>query len=263
MRSFLALTALIAPTLWRLTEAALYTDPSLLPQLRYDFIIVGGKPFHPQARRRLLIPVLCTAGTAGNVLANRLSENAAYTVLVVEAGGSYVSFLLRLSPTANSAIPVGRDEEVFAIQVPFLDSTLSSDASIIWNYTTTAQTGLFNRSISYPRGRVLGGSSSISGLNFLLLLVKMVSLTFACRLHGMDSRIQRRLGPLRRIHGGRRMVMGCYATLHDKGTVLFAMSLFYPNRAHVFDSRRGLSPQAAGATRLVKSTSLYMVIRAL
>lgn len=78
---------------------------------------------------------------------------------------------------------------MFAIQVPFLDSTLYSDPSIVWNYTTTEQAGLFNRSISYPRGRVLGGCSSISECNPLLLSMKAESLNFACRLYGMDSRI--------------------------------------------------------------------------
>ncbi|KAF8262528.1 aryl-alcohol-oxidase from pleurotus Eryingii [Lactarius quietus] len=105
--------------------AALYTDPSTLPSATYTYIIVG-------------------AGLGGSVLANRLSANPNNRVLLIEAGPS---------DTVDPSIPV-----------PFLCSTLSPTV-VSWNYTTVPQTGLEGRSFSYPRGRTLGGSTSI---NFMI-----------------------------------------------------------------------------------------------
>lgn len=103
--------------------ATLYTDPTQLPTREYDFVVVG-------------------AGTAGSVIAARLSENPAFSVLVIEAGSS--------------------NQNILAAEVPFLGSTLSPNTAITWNYTTTPQIGLNNRTIPYPRGYVLGGSSTIN-----------------------------------------------------------------------------------------------------
>ncbi|KAH6896413.1 hypothetical protein BKA70DRAFT_1198967 [Coprinopsis sp. MPI-PUGE-AT-0042] len=103
--------------------AAIYTSRSQLPRSTYDYIVVGG-------------------GTAGNVIASRLSENASNKVLVIEAGGS--------------------NEGVLPIQVPFLGPTLAPNTPFDWNYTVTPQEGLNGRTFPFPRGRVLGGSSSIN-----------------------------------------------------------------------------------------------------
>ncbi|KAJ7105431.1 alcohol oxidase [Mycena crocata] len=95
--------------------------------LTFDFIIVGG-------------------GTAGNVLANRLTENAQTSVLVLEAGGS--------------------NEGILNLIVPFFASRSQSMTPQDWNYTTVPQTGLAGRSIPYPRGFVLGGSSSVNTMAY-------------------------------------------------------------------------------------------------
>ncbi|KAJ8081188.1 hypothetical protein PM082_018031 [Marasmius tenuissimus] len=88
----------------------------------YDYVIVG-------------------AGTAGSVLASRLSEDGANRVLVVEAGVD--------------------NADIQNIIVPFL-ATRASNTIVDWNYTTTPQAGMLNRTIPLPRGHVLGGSSSIN-----------------------------------------------------------------------------------------------------
>ncbi|KAK0477901.1 alcohol oxidase [Armillaria novae-zelandiae] len=103
---------------------ALYEKFDDLPKLNFDFIIIGG-------------------GTAGNVLANRLTENPNISVLLLEAGASTADVLIS--------------------QVPFYSPLASAgNTSIDWNFTTTAQSGLNGRSIAYARGFGLGGSSAIN-----------------------------------------------------------------------------------------------------
>ncbi|KZT22398.1 GMC oxidoreductase [Neolentinus lepideus HHB14362 ss-1] len=102
---------------------ALYESVSQLPGWIYDFIIVGG-------------------GTAGNVVANRLTENSAVSVLVLEAGVS--------------------DRGVQDIEIPLLASLATPNTAYDWNYTVAPQQGLYGRVFSYARGYVLGGCSSVN-----------------------------------------------------------------------------------------------------
>jgi len=90
----------------------------------YDYIVVG-------------------AGTAGCIVANRLSANPANRVLVLEAGGddNWIWF----------HIPVGY---LFAIGNPRSD----------WMFRTEAEPGLNGRSLAYPRGKVIGGCSAINAM---------------------------------------------------------------------------------------------------
>jgi choline dehydrogenase-like flavoprotein len=94
----------------------------------FDYIIVG-------------------AGSAGCVLANRLSANPGNRVLLLEAGGNdnWIWF----------HIPVGY---LFAIGNPRAD----------WLLKTEVQPGLNGRSLNYPRGKVVGGSSAINGMIYML-----------------------------------------------------------------------------------------------
>jgi len=87
--------------------------------------------------------IVCGAGTAGCLMANRLSANPKNRVLLLEAGtkDDWIWF----------HIPVGY---LFAINNPRAD----------WMFRTEAEPGLNGRSLIYPRGRVMGGSSAINAM---------------------------------------------------------------------------------------------------
>ncbi|MTH79896.1 GMC family oxidoreductase [Paracoccus aestuariivivens] len=93
----------------------------------YDFIVIG-------------------AGSAGCVLANRLSANPKNRVLLLEAGGRDNYHWVH--------IPVGY---LYCIGNPRTD----------WGFKTEAEAGLNGRSLLYPRGRILGGCSSINGMIYM------------------------------------------------------------------------------------------------
>ncbi len=90
--------------------------------------------------------VICGGGTAGCLLANRLSADPTKHVLLIEAGGNDDYHWIH--------IPVGY---LYCIGNPRTD----------WLYSTDADPGLNGRSLRYPRGKVLGGSSSINGMIYM------------------------------------------------------------------------------------------------
>lgn len=94
------------------------------PCCEYDYVIIGG-------------------GTAGAVLANRLSADSSIKVLVLEAGYSDGRQLFSRIPAA----------------FPFLFKTKAD-----WNFSTEPQVQLNNRRLFWPRGKMLGGCSSINAL---------------------------------------------------------------------------------------------------
>ncbi|MCY7371244.1 MAG: GMC family oxidoreductase N-terminal domain-containing protein [Polaromonas sp.] len=98
-------------------------DPSLV----FDYIIIGG-------------------GTAGCLLANRLSADASKRVLMIEAG---------------------RKDDYHWIHIPVGYLHCIGNPRCDWLYQTEPDAGLNGRSLRYPRGKTLGGSSSINGMIYM------------------------------------------------------------------------------------------------
>src|SRR5258708_21830005 len=95
--------------------------------MQADYVIVGG-------------------GSAGCVLANRLTEDPSVRVVLIEAGG--------------------RDWHPF-IHIPAGYMKLLDHQQLTWGFKAEADPGTAGRAIAYPRGRVLGGSSAINGLIYI------------------------------------------------------------------------------------------------
>ena len=102
---------------------------------KFDYVIVG-------------------AGSAGCVLANRLSENPNLSICLIEAGGS--------------------DWSPF-IHIPAGWASNFNNPSVDWGYHTAPEIELNERKIFWPRGKVLGGSSAINGM----IYIRGVPLDFA------------------------------------------------------------------------------------
>ena len=100
--------------------------------------------------------IIVGAGSAGCVLANRLSADGKSKVLLLEAGGDD-------RPTKNP----GQFMSNLMIHVPVGYSQTLKDPKVNWLYSTEPDPGTGGRTHVWPRGKVLGGSSSINGLLYI------------------------------------------------------------------------------------------------
>jgi choline dehydrogenase len=107
--------------------AATAKSAATAAETEFDYIVVG-------------------AGTAGCLLANRLSADPGVRVALLEAGGK---------------------DNYHWIHIPVGYLYLMGNPRTDWGYSTAAEPGLNGRSLNYPRGRVLGGCSSINGMIYM------------------------------------------------------------------------------------------------
>ena len=98
-----------------------------MSEQEFDYIIVG-------------------AGSSGSVLANKLSVDPNTRVLLLEAG---------------------RDDQYRWVQIPLGMGRLLTDDRFVWPFYTEAEPELHNQRVYWPRGRLLGGSSSVNGMLFV------------------------------------------------------------------------------------------------
>ncbi|MEZ0301063.1 MAG: GMC family oxidoreductase N-terminal domain-containing protein, partial [Hyphomicrobiaceae bacterium] len=94
------------------------------PESVYDYVVVGG-------------------GSAGSAVASRLSESGRFRVLLLEAG---------------------EDDPWIWLRVPLGAGFVLLSQRSLWRFYTEPQANLGNRKMFWPRGRVLGGSSSVNGM---------------------------------------------------------------------------------------------------
>ena len=90
--------------------------------------------------------IIVGSGSAGSVLANRLSASGQHRVVVLEAGGT---------------------DQRFYVQLPMGYGKLYYDPAVNWMYRTEADPGLAGNTDHWPRGRLLGGSSSINAMVYI------------------------------------------------------------------------------------------------
>ena len=117
-------------------------EPAEINHRSFDFVVIGGKQIHSFYKPCFCSTCIILGGTAGCVLANRLSANGIHTVLVLEAGAF-------------------TQEDLINVQIPLFNSKLKN-TDVDWKLKSIHHPEAEDRSIAIPLGKMLGGCSGIN-----------------------------------------------------------------------------------------------------
>lgn len=113
----------------------------------YDYVVIGGTLIAPYSCFVMMILTFSVGGkggTAGCVLASRLSEDPANHVLLLEAGSS--------------------DGNLLFAKIPMFYPELHKDSRYDWGFETVKQKHAHDRELIWPRGKMLGGCSNVNAM---------------------------------------------------------------------------------------------------
>jgi len=124
----------------------LFSTPTLLPDASAYATAANIAPSTVQEAQKAKSYdfIICGGGTAGCVIASRLSEDPNTSVLVLEAGGNNNALEVKAPGAFTKNFRTERD----------------------WDYTTTPQANVLNKEMQWPRGKLIGGSSSINAMMY-------------------------------------------------------------------------------------------------
>ena len=153
------LAPLASTVLFRTVLGALYVAPQTLPRTEYDFIVVGGNFSWSYSNQNWCIFV---SRNSRQCYRSQIDWEPQCNSCCHRSWSKVYRFHL-LVPVLNLLLP--SDDDIIGLEIPLISPVDLSNTSYLWPYNTVPQGGLDGRQIPIQRGKVLGGSSSVSTCN--------------------------------------------------------------------------------------------------